>query len=185
MVDGVDVRITGLEQTKYALEALAADLRRRVVRGALRAASRPLVTTAKQFAPVLKYPVKRRRAGVMRKAIRVFNSKKATGKGGVIGVYVTVRASSKDLRKAPVTGDPYYWRWVEGGHRVVARGKRIGTRFGKARYDTTLRERRRASMRKVAPKSFLQPAYRAKQQEVIRLFSEQVTARIAQANGIR
>lgn len=184
MTAEVNVDVSGLEETKRALNAFAGDLRK-TVRASLRKSARPVVVQAKANAPVLKRPVRRRVAGTLKKNIKAINSKKANGSGGRIGVYVSVKASRKDLKKAPITGDPYYWRWVEGGHRVVARGKRIGTRFGKARYDTTLRERRRASRRFIAAREFLLQAYRTKGREVVGLFVDDVLARIHKFNSTR
>jgi len=185
MADGVTVR--GLEETKRTLDGLAADLRRKVVRQAERDAMRPLVAAAREAAPILKRPHPRRRPSVMRKAIRIFNSKKANGRGGVLGVYVTVKATRATRRKAPVTGDPYYFRWVEGGHRIVPRYKGKYTDYkqrGRGRL-TGLRARRRAATGWVRPYEFLLPAYRSKASHAINIFTDRIHARIAKANGVK
>lgn len=183
MADEFTMTVKGLEQTKIALEAMVADMRNKVVRQALRAAARPIMLAAKEHAPLLQRPTPRRVKGTLKRNIKIINSKRANGRGGVLGVYVSVKASRKDLKKAPVTGDPYYFRWVESGHRVVAKAKRIGTYRGKAKNETTIRERRRASIRNVPPHEFLLPAYRSKGTEAVRIFTEQITARIAKANA--
>lgn len=185
MTAEVTINVDGLLDVKAALEALTADLRRRVVRSALRSAARPLIKEAKAQAPVLKYPLRRRRPGVMKSAIRAFNSKRANGQGGTLGIYVSVGASKKDLKRAPISGDPYYWRWVEGGHKIVPKFKGKYTSYrlrGRGRL-TGLRSRNRAATRMVPPYSFLYPAYRTRSQEVIRLFTQKIVERIAKANA--
>lgn len=181
--DGVSLTIRGLAETKAALLALPADLRRRVVRQALRAAARPLVAAAQSHAPILKAPARRRVPGTLRNNIKVFNSKKANGQGGRLGVYITVRASKNDLKKAPVTGDPYYWRWVEGGHRIVPRSRRTGTFRGKALYAKSITLRRKGSTASVKPYLFLQKAYRERAIGAVAIFNEQILARVAKVTG--
>jgi HK97 gp10 family phage protein len=183
MANEFTMTVKGLEETKVALEAMVADLRNKVVRQALRAAARPIVASAKEHAPVLQRPAPRRVKGTLKRNIKVINSKRANGRGGVLGVYVSVKASRRDLKKSPVTGDPYYFRWVESGHRIVAKAKRVGTYRGKAKNAVTLRERRRSSLRNVPAYPFLLPAYRGKATEAVRIFTEQITARIAKANA--
>lgn len=182
MADGVTVH--GIEETKRALDGLVADLRRKVVRAAERDAMRPVVAAARDVAPVLKRPHPRRRPGVLRKAIRVFNSKKANGAGGRLGVYVTVKATRNARRKAPVTGDPYYFRWVESGHRIVPRYKGKYTDYkqrGRGRL-TGLNARRRAATGFVPGSPFLLPAYRSKAHQAIAIFTNRIHERIAKAN---
>jgi hypothetical protein len=100
-------------------------------------------------------------------------------------VFVSVKASRKDLRNAPVSGDPYYWRWLEGGHKIVARSRRIGTRFGKAVNARTLRARRQAATASVKPYPFLGPAFAAQGEAALRIFEQRINERIAKANAAR
>lgn len=183
MSSEVVFRVSGLEEAKRALNSLPAELRKRIVRQALRAASKPLVTYARAVAPVLTAESakrnRRRVPGTIKRNIKVFNSKRANGRNGVLGVYVTVKASRRDLKRSPVTGDPYYWRWLEGGHRIVPRSSKVGTRFGKARYAQSLRARRETAGSAVRPYPFLLPAYRAMGQRVIDIFETQVRTRVA------
>jgi hypothetical protein len=181
VTDGLSFNVRGLDQVKAALANFAGDMRK-TVRQSLRVASKPLRIAAQANAPVLKYPVRRRVAGTLRKNIKIVNSKRANGRDGVLGVYLTVKASRKDLKKAPITGDPYYWRWVESGHKIVTRSRRIGTRNGKARYEKTLRARRESSQRNVAGSLFLLRAFRSHGQTTINNFSEQVLRRVEKFN---
>lgn len=178
-VSELNITVRGIADTSAALNAMAADLRRRVVYAALRAAAKPIVQDAIENAPVLRSPRRNRVPGTLKRNIKAFRSKKANGKGGALGIYVTVKASKKDLKKRPITGDPYYWRWVENEHRIVARSKRTGTKYGKARYEKTLRARRAASSGTVPGVHFLLNAYRAKGQEAIRAFNKVIESRIA------
>lgn len=186
MADELILRHSGIDKVQAALANFAGDLRK-TVRGGLRKASRPLAVEAQANAPVLARPVRRRAAGTLKRNIKIFNSKKANGQGGRLGVYVSVKASRKDLRKAPVTGDPYYWRWVEGGHLIVPKFKGKYTdykRRGRGRL-TGLTARRAAATRRVAPREFLLRAYRTKAQGTIGLFTDDVLARVAKFNATR
>lgn len=186
MTGEVSVDVSGLEETKRALNAFAGDLRK-TVRASLRTASRPLVVHAQGKAPVLRRVTRRRVPGTLKRNIKVLNSKRANGSGGVIGVYVTVKASRKDLKRAPISGDPYYWRWVEGGHKIVARFKGKYTDYkqrGRGRL-TGLNARRRAATGFVPGVEFLLQAYRARGAETVRRFTDQVLARVAKANAVK
>lgn len=176
----------GIEETKRALLNFTGDLRK-TVRASLRSASRPLVVQAKGGAPVLRKATRRRVPGTLKRNIKVLNSKRANGAGGVIGVYVTVKASRKDLKRAPISGDPYYWRWVEGGHKIVPRFKGKYTDYkqrGRGRL-TGLNARRRAATGFVPGVEFLLKSYRAKGAETVHRFNDDVLARVAKFNAKR
>lgn len=197
MPDFVEVKVSGVDDLGKTLDALDADLRKRVVIGALRDAARPIVVAARANAPVLKAELRsvagrkkriratsNRIAGTLRRNINAFASKIYKGQRGVIGIYVTVRASRRDLKNAPVTGDPYYFRWVEAGHRIVARFKGKYTDFkvrGRGR-QTGLALRRAASTERVKPYPFLGPAFQAKGATAIQIFEDRIVERIAKAN---
>lgn len=185
MSDELSMTVSGIPDVKAALNAFAADLRRYVVRQALRSAAEPIVIAARNNAPTLATATRRRVPGTLKRNINVFNSKKSNGQGGVLGVFVSVRASRQDLKKSPITGDPYYWRWVEGGHRIVPRSRRVGTYRGKAKYAQTLRVRRSASSGFVAARGFLLAAFRSQSVVAVRIFSAQILAHIAKANGAK
>ncbi len=161
MPDGLTLRTRGIAETKAALTNFVGDLRK-TVRGSLRSAARPMRLAAQANAPVLKKATRRRVPGTLRRNIKIFNSRRANGQGGVIGVYLSVKASRKDLKRAPISGDPYYYRWVESGHRIVSRsGAATGSVPG-AQY-------------------FLR-AFRSHGQGTIDRFSPEVLARVARFN---
>lgn len=182
MADEIQFRVLGVKEVAAEFERLLSDLKKKDVLSALRAAARPFVLAARANAPVLKTPNPRRVAGTLRRNIKAFASKKFRGQGGVIGVYVTVKASRKDLKNSPITGDPYYWRWVEGGHRIVPRSRRVGTRGGKAVNAATIRARRQAATAMVKPHPFLGPTFPAQADAAVRLFEDRIAERIAKAN---
>lgn len=181
MTDEVIIRHSGIAATQAALSNFVGDLRK-TVRGSLRAASKPMRLAAQANAPVLKFATRRRVPGTLRRNIKIFNSKRANGRNGVIGVYLSVKASRKDLKRAPISGDPYYFRWVESGHKIVPRSKRIGTRYGKARYATTLRYRRGNATTFVEGSAYFLRAYRTHGESTIGLFTADVLKRVAKAN---
>ena len=73
-------------------------------------------------------------------------------------------------------GDPYYWRWVEDGHRII----------GKARNKRdTLTKRRVAALEfgtaRVPAYPFMRPAYESKKAEVIDVVKKRLAQEIAEA----
>lgn len=108
----------GLEDLRVAVEELTADLRKKVVIGALKDAAKPIIKAAQAVVPV--------RTGLVRKNIASFTSKLQKGQNGVIGVYVTVR-KNKGVRvkgtkvRIKVLGqDPFYWKFLELGTKKMA-----------------------------------------------------------------
>lgn len=55
--------------------------------------------------------------------------------------------------------DPYYWRFVELGHKIVPRRSASGSR--------SIRKRRQEAVAHVAPKPFIQPALERKRTQAI------------------
>jgi len=119
MAGDFSVEIRGLEELKAALLELGPKLRKRAVRNALAAAARIIRDAARAGAPMLKTPNQFRRAGTVRNAISVRNSKVAR-RAGDIGVFVNVRPAKGAARGAKSPTDPYYWRWLEFGARKNA-----------------------------------------------------------------
>lgn len=137
MVDGVTIKIEGVDELKRALAEAAADIRKKAVRGALREAGKVIQAAARTSAPVLKTKDKRRTPGTVKKNIVVRISKFAQHRGDA-GVYVGVRgirgkARISRLGRAGANNpnDPYYWWWQEFGW--VPRNKKIGALKGGTR----------------------------------------------------
>lgn len=165
MADPVIVRVEGLGRLNEAVEELTGDLRKKVVVGALRDAARPIVTGAKQRAPVLRSPHPYRVPGVLRRNIAVFRSKTFRGQDGVLGVYIRVRrltggAISAFKRATGLAGrrnpfDPFYWWFLEFGTRTIA------------------------------PRRFLAGAFQAARLNAVAIFERRIGERIRKANERR
>lgn len=113
-----EIRVEGLEDLRIAVEELTADMRKKVVIGALKDAAKPIVAAAKAAAPF--------KSGLVRSAIRVATSKVFKGQNGVIGVYVGVRKEKgrrikgTKIRVKIKQNDPYYWKFLELGTKKMA-----------------------------------------------------------------
>lgn len=131
MVDGVVVKLEGIDELKKALADVSKKIRVKAVRSALRKAGAVIAKAARQSAPVLHVPTKKRHTGTVRKNIAVRNSKFAR-QAGDEGVFVGVRplrgSRQKKLGKAGAANpnDPFYWRFLEFGTKKMARRAFLG-----------------------------------------------------------
>lgn len=198
MADSIEIKLQGVDELVRALREAPDKIRKQAVRGALRKAGRLIATAAKAAAPVLKLPTKTRNPGTIKRAIRVGVSKFAR-RGGDEGVFIGVRplsgARQKKLGKAGAMNpnDPYYWPWVEFGHRIVSRGG--GSGYGVTTYTQRLRDgrivtryrrfqnssitgRRRASSGFVPGRFFMTGAAQNKGQEAIAVFMREAIPQI-------
>lgn len=158
------MRVDGLKNLEQAIDELTADMSKRVVRGALRDAARPIVAGARTRAPVLASPHPYRVPGTVRRNIGVFNSKQAR-REGMVGVYVRVRRLSKGAvtafkRATGRTGaqnpfDPFYWWFLEFGTK------------------------------RIAPRRYMSAAFHAAQAQTLDIFQRRIGERIAKANRRR
>lgn len=148
------VKIEGLDDFKRDLAELAGDLKRRVVRSALRDAAKPMHKAMVAAAPELKKPHPYRLPGTLKKSILVKASKRFNGKSGEIGVFVAVRKRKGLGGKASARNpfDPFYWRFVEFGTK------------------------------KMAARPFMGPAFDAHAQGAINIFKARLKTRIDKAN---
>lgn len=136
------VRVDGLKALEQAIDELTADMAKRVVRGALRDAARPIAAGARSRAPVLATTDRRRVPGTIKRNIVVLNSKQAR-REGMIGVYVRVRRLSKGAVTAfkRATGrkgadnpfDPFYWWFLEFGTKKIGARRYLSQAFDAAR----------------------------------------------------
>lgn len=113
-----DIQIKGIPELRKALADLEADLRRKVIIGALKDAAKPIVRAAKSIAPIGK-------TGLLQRSIISATSKRLKGQAGVIGVYVSVRkvkgqrVRGTKIRLIAKGTDPYYWKFQELGTKFV------------------------------------------------------------------
>jgi HK97 gp10 family phage protein len=180
----IELKVEGLREAVAKLDEFRVDMRTKVVYGALRDGAKPMVRAASAFAATLtRAPLKHSRSrGTISRNVKVFRSKKFRGQDDTIGVYITVKASKADLKRAPVSGDPFYWRWVEGGHAIVPRSSRVGTRNGKALNKRTIRARRAAATGTVPPYPFLRPAYDQNAAQAVGIVEQRIVARVAKVS---
>ena len=162
------ISVEGLADAKAALDALTKDLRLKVVRGALRAAARPIVAAARANAPV--------RTGLVKKRIGTMASKIKRGQNGDIGVYIRPRATKLARKTKLVSQDPYYYKFQEAGFHAVGRHKVGGGRKNRA-------ARLKASGARFIPgKAFLGRAFETQQRTALDIFQAAIKKRIDQAN---
>lgn len=149
------VKLEGLDDLKRAVSELKADLRRKVIRGALRDAAGPIARAARAKAPVLKQVHPHRLPGTLKRSIVVKSSKQFRGQGNELGIYIAVRKRKGLGGKAGARNpfDPFYWRFQE---------------FGTA---------------KMRARPFMNPAFSANAQQAIAIFQAKLKARIAKANA--
>lgn len=179
MADGITTRIEGLADLKIAIEALKTDLRKRVVRGALRDGARPMVRAARTNAPTLKSETRYRTPGILKRSIKTFSSKQQNRQNGTIGIYIAVRGQKKFIKAARAAGgsggknpfDPFYWWWQEFGYTATGR-RRTSTRPG----------RRYTGARKIPAKHFMTRAFEQHKNNAVNIFQQRVATHIDRAN---
>lgn len=160
----VSVRVEGLDRLERAIDELTLDMSRRVVRGALRDAARPIVRGAQARAPVLARAHPYRVPGTIRRNIAVFTSKQAR-RQGLVGVYIRVRRlkagavsafkRATGRRGAQNPFDPFYWWFLEFGTK------------------------------RIAPRRYLSGAFESARTQALDIFTRRVGERIARANRRR
>jgi HK97 gp10 family phage protein len=109
----LEFNVKGLEEAFKALEQLPAKMEKNILRGAIRAAAKPVAEDARRRAPVLKDADPRRVAGALAKSIRIRSVNFIQGmlRGGVAaGGGVKVGRGKK-----AVAADAFYARFVEKG----------------------------------------------------------------------
>jgi len=107
--------VVGIEDMRKAVEELSSDLRRKVVRAAIRDALKPVLQRARGLVAV--------RTGFLLSRIAVRNSKIFNGRDGTIGGYVGVPSRKRMRGRLPrltITGsNPYYYKFLEQGTRKM------------------------------------------------------------------
>ena len=157
------------------LKVLAAKDMRKIVRSSLRAASKPLLKMAVSLAPVLNPGTNKNRvAGVLKRSLKLITSKKEKGNKGFVGLYIAAKQKGRSFRGRNDPLDPFYYRFVELGHRI---GKRKGklTKYERATFVGGY----------VAGRFYLKRAYAANATALPTTFDAEVGKRLAafQAGG--
>jgi len=154
----IRIEVKGLDALAAALKQLPEKVARKEVDKALREAAAPILRQAKANAPVLAQSTTYRRAGVLRRSIRMknFRVRGSLNRGVTIGVRKLSRrqvraaklASAVSKRKYGVRiseqwQDPFYWYFVERGTKKMKARNFLRNAFdsGHQRFLTDFRER--------------------------------------------
>jgi HK97 gp10 family phage protein len=159
-------QVLGIPDLQRALDRLAVDLRKKVIRKALRAGAKVVLNQAKANAPV--------RTGLLRRRITVMASKLRKVSRGEIGVFLTVRATKKARATKDRRNDPFYFKFQESGFHATGRHKIGG--------GTKRRALGRQAFRFIAGKQFLGRAFEAKRSEALQVIINEVRSHIAAQN---
>ena len=162
--------VEGIDDFNAALTALTKDLRKRVIRSALRAAARPIINAAKSIAKV--------KTGLMKKRVVVTSSRIKNGRDGTLGVYIQPR-KAKSAKKGGKL-DPFYYKFVAGGFHAVGRKRVAGGRLTRK---ANLRSQVKAGKIRFIPgDDFLGKAFRAGRSQALAIFQSKLKQRIDLAN---
>lgn len=133
MADNAVVRLTGIDDLRLALSRLPGRLRKKALVKPLRAAGKVIQRIARDAVPVIAEATPRRNKGTVKRRIAVRTSRVARQNGNVgvfVGVRPLTRAQIRKFKAGAAKGrrsgannpaDPYFWSWLEFGHRIVPR----------------------------------------------------------------
>lgn len=173
------MKLEGIDDFNHALAELTQDLRKKVIRAALRAGMKPIIGYAKAHAPELKTPHPYRIKGLLRSRIVAATSRIARSRGE-IGVFMKPMPAKGVTKGAKSPLDPFYYRFVVGGFHAVGRKRVAGGRLTRK---LNLASRvRQGSARFVQGDDFIGDAFRAKGDEALTVFTRTLKARIDAAN---
>lgn len=178
--------VLGIGELGSAFRELKADMEARTARAMVVSAGGVLKRKAKKIA----IANGSRRTGAMIKNIAI--KREPSAPPGTAQYHLGVRhgndlsskqkAASKQLYvngkgriSVRYVDDPYYWRWVEQGHRIVARAD---SRAGK---NVSRRARRAAATGKVDAKPFIGPALEQGKTEAINAMDARLQRELAKA----
>lgn len=171
--------VQGIEDFNRAIAELSRDLRKRVIKSALRAAAKPIMLAIKAGSKVLKEPKKYRKQGTMRDSVKITSSRLQNGRNGVIGVYIKPKAP-KGAKGAKSPLDPFYYRFVANGFHAVGSKRVAGGRFTRK---ANLAAQTKAGRIKFIPgNDYIGKAFKATQGSALSIFQTKLKARIDAAN---
>lgn len=171
--------IHGIEDFNRAIAELSKDLRKRVLRTALRAAAKPIVTAIKAGSKVLQKPHPHRLQGTMRDSVKITASRINNGRNGVIGVYIKPKApKGASGAKSPL--DPFYYRFVANGFHAVGSKRVAGGRF--TRKANLSAKAKSGQIRFIQGNDYIGKAFKATSGVALSIFQTKLKARIDAAN---
>ena len=162
------VRIEGLEALKERFANLPKELGRKTIRSIAMAGAGVMRTAARQTAPqYLGRPRKGRTPGTLKRA--AIAKRVAANSSDTQAQYVvTFRRGKKQQTAKGGSRDAFYASWVEFGHKVVARSRKVKTLLGKRRNARTLQARRESVSKQVEGVHYLANAFRANGQRALK-----------------
>jgi len=167
MSGGIEVRVSGLEGLAAALRELPPKISRRVADKTLREAAKPMLDAARAKAPALAASTQWRRAGALKKAIRISRLRVPgdLNRGVTIGVKLLNRRQMRAARLASTVSRltrgvkiskdwhyPFWWYFLEHGWHAT------GRRNGRGLTRRDWRKSARAAS-KFIKMPFLKPAF--------------------------
>ena len=171
--------IRGIEDFNRAVADLKKDVSKRVVRSALRAAAKPMITSAKVNAKELKKPHPYRIKGLMKSRVVASNSRIASRKK-MIGLYIKPVARRGVTRGAKSPLDPFYYRFVASGFHAVGTRRVKGGRVTRALNLAAQRDAGKA--RFILGDDFIGKAFRSQGGAALKEFERTMKKRIDAAN---
>lgn len=169
--------ITNLPDFRRQLAEVNRRMGTRVVRAAARAAGNVFAKSARQKAPKLAQATKQRVPGALRRAIYVGRGRTSRDK---VRFFVSVRSGKGYAKKG--RGDPFYWRFLEGGWLPRGPGGKLK---GGARSRRLQRNRARAAGAQEVRYPFLKPAFDEAGGRALLQFNERMARGIAALRTIR
>lgn len=173
--------IQGLEQLNANLKRLPALMVTKVLRRGVAAAAGVIKGAAAQYAPIGSRVKKRKGLSIQPGTLRrsaIVKYLPAESNGTQVEYIVTFRQGNRAARAGK---DAYYASWVEFGHRVVPRGKRIKDVYGLLRNQRTIRARRALSTTRVPPHRYFGPAFDATSGKALTVMIATIEANIDKA----
>lgn len=156
------VKIHGLDELNRKLKALPDKIRKNSLRRAANAGAAIVRDEAKRTVP----PV--RRTGTLRRAAYTKYLNRNSNANQVVYIVSFRRGKNQQsVGKKKLNRDAFYASWVEFGHRIVPRSKKIGMRKGKNAYEKTIRSRRSAATGFVPGRKMLTRAFAAKSRQAL------------------
>lgn len=147
-MNDIEIKVSGFEEISKQLLALPEKIAKKEVDKALRQAAKPMLAAAKANAPVLAASTPWRRAGTLRKAIRIakLRAPGELNRAITIGVKKLNRRQRRAARLTALVSkykfgtriseqwnDPYYWYFVERGTVKMQPRRFLGRAFDSKR----------------------------------------------------
>lgn len=177
--------VHGLAELEANFRKVSAEVGKKVLRSGAGAGAKMVKSSAKGNVRSLPRRIPSKKPGhpgLLEKAAIINFRRRESNETQAVYI-VTFRQGKKQQSvrrgKQAINLDAFYARWVEGGHKIVPRSKKVGTRGGKNRYAHTLKARRTGSTGMVKPYPFLRPALETNVDRVVERMADVVRQEFA------